>query len=119
VRGRRLLRDFGASGLPPVSFWPEPEATPAASGVRCLGSPGLVSLDAAGRLVAVEKRELNVHKDDIGMMRGSGGQRPLAVSDLEDFVPGMDKQIAEDTSIVLLSSTTRIRLVMRSPLADV
>src|SRR6516164_7550450 len=35
-------------------------------------------------------------------MRGSGGQRPLAVVDLDDFVPGMYKQIAEDPSIVLL-----------------
>ena len=48
-------------------------------------------------------------------MRGSGGQRPLAVVDLDDFIAGMDKQIAEDPSIVLL--VLRIRLVMRSPLA--
>src|SRR5258707_15505274 len=33
-----------------------------------------ISLDAAGRLVTVEKRKLNVHKDHIGMMRSSGGQ---------------------------------------------
>jgi len=52
--------------------------------------------------VAVEKRELNVHKDHIGMMRGSGGQRPLTVADLDNFIAGMDKKIAKDASIVFL-----------------
>jgi hypothetical protein len=45
---------------------------------------------------------LNVHQDDIGTMRGSGGQRLLAVSDLDDLESGMGEEIAEDPLIVLL-----------------
>jgi hypothetical protein len=61
-----------------------------------------ICFDAAGRLVAVEKRELNIHEDHIRSMRGSGGQRLLAVANLEDLVPGMGEKIAEDPPIVLL-----------------
>jgi hypothetical protein len=50
----------------------------------------------------VEKRELNVHEDHIGMLRGSGAQRLLAVADLEDLESSMAKEIAKDPSIVLL-----------------
>src|SRR6516225_4503316 len=43
-----------------------------------------ICLDAACSLVAVEKRELNVHEDHIGTLRSGGAQRLLAVADLED-----------------------------------
>src|SRR6516165_4832301 len=61
-----------------------------------------ICLDAASRLIAVEKRKLNVHEDHIGTMRGSGGQRLLAVADLEDLESSMAKEIAKDSPIVLL-----------------
>jgi hypothetical protein len=61
-----------------------------------------VSLDAAGRLVAVEERELNIHEDHIGLMRGRGRQRRLAVANLEYFVPGIGKKIAKNYTIILL-----------------
>ena len=61
-----------------------------------------ICLDTASRLVAVEKGELNVHEDHIGMVRGSGGERLLAVTDLDDLESGMGEKIAEDPSIVLL-----------------
>jgi hypothetical protein len=76
-----------------------------------------IRLDTAGRLVAVKKRELNVHQDDIGTMRGSGSQRLLAVADLDDLESGVAQEIAEDPPISAWSSTTRMRFVMRSPLA--
>src|SRR6516162_1956635 len=61
-----------------------------------------IGLDTTSRLVAVEKRKLNVHKDHIGMLRGSGAQRLLAVADLEDLESSMAKEIAKDPPIVLL-----------------
>jgi hypothetical protein len=42
-------------------------------------------------------------------MRGSGGQRLLAVADLNDLESGVVKKVTDDP--------TRMRLVMRSPLA--
>ena len=61
-----------------------------------------IRLDTAGRLVAVEQRKLNVHEDDIGMVGDRGGQRLLAVADLDDVESGMAEEIAEDSPIVLL-----------------
>jgi hypothetical protein len=47
-------------------------------------------------------RELNVHEDNIGTLRSSGGQRLLAVTDLDDLESGMAEEIADDPPIVLL-----------------
>src|SRR5580700_4118661 len=63
---------------------------------------GGIGLDAAGRLVAVENRELNVHEDHVGTMRGRGRKRLRAVADLDDLVSGMGKKIAKNRTIVLL-----------------
>ena len=52
--------------------------------------------------VAIEKRELNVHEDRIGMVRRSGGDRLLAVADLDDVKSAMDEKMAEDLPVVLL-----------------
>src|SRR5262249_12760401 len=58
-------------------------------------------LDAAGRLVAVDHRELDVHEDEVGLVLRRHGDALLAGHGLDHLVAGAGQEIADDGSVVL------------------
>ena len=58
--------------------------------------------DTPRRLVAVHHRQLNIHQDQVGARSRKGRQRVLTAFGFDQLVPGVGKQIAQDTPVVLL-----------------
>src|SRR6266852_5874643 len=66
------------------------------------GVEGRVCLDPTCRLIAVERRQLNIHQDQVWPMLGSRGNCLYAVFGFNHVVSGVSQKIAQDLSIVFL-----------------
>ena len=53
-------------------------------------------------LVAVHHRQLNIHQDQVRTRSRKGRQRVLTAFGFDQLVPGVGKQIAQDTPVVRL-----------------
>jgi hypothetical protein len=74
-----------------------------------------IGLDSAACFIAIDDRHLDVHQDEIGPVLGRRGNAFLAVGRLDHLEAGSGEQVAENASIVSVSSITRMRLLMRRP----
>ena len=70
-----------------------------------------VALDAAGGLVAVDERKLDVHQDQVGSLRSRHRERLLAVVGFNHQKASACEQVAKDLPIVLLILNDEYRLV--------
>src|SRR3954471_781550 len=67
---------------------------------RHLGQGGY-GADAAGRLVTVDRRQLDIHQNEVGLFALGGGDALQAVHRLDHLVAGARQQVADDLPIVL------------------
>src|SRR5262249_35796844 len=67
---------------------------------RNIAQPG-IGLDPAGRVIAVDYRQLDVHQDEIRVVLLRHGDAFLAIDRFDQLEAGTGQQIAEDAAIVL------------------
>src|SRR5262249_37026663 len=61
-----------------------------------------ISLEATGRLVAINQRQLDIHENEVWPLAGGKLDRLLPVLGFDHFESSVCKKIAEDLAIVLL-----------------
>ena len=60
-----------------------------------------LAFDPAGRLVAVDHRQLDVHQDEVGTVLRRHRDALFAVDGLDQLEAGIGQEIAQDAPIVL------------------
>src|SRR5262249_50813284 len=60
-----------------------------------------VGADATRRVVGVEHRQLDIHQDEIGMMRRRHADAAFSVRGLDQLEAGTGEEIAQDAPVVL------------------